>query len=126
MPFSFSKIGVEFKSTVDFSQVSNRSVFVWCVRSALEHQSDPSVQNWLHSTQLSQILVSLTRDICSSKTTAEESHILRCCLTKTKDGGSYSIVFVYVCMLELLKTLRVVISFGKKICIKLYLYYILF
>jgi hypothetical protein len=90
MPF-----GVEFKSTVHFSQVSNRSVFVWCVRSALEHQSDPCVQNWLHSTQLSQILVTLTRDVCCSKTAVEASNILRCCLTKTKDGGSYSIIFIY-------------------------------
>lgn len=67
-------------------KVSSRSVFVWCVRSALEQQSDPCVQNWLRSTQLSQILVSLTHDICSSKTIVEASHILRCCLTETKGG----------------------------------------
>jgi hypothetical protein len=71
-------------------QVANRSVLVWCVRSALEHQSDQFVQNWLYSAQLTQILVSFANDICCSKTAVEAKHILQSCLAKAKDGGRYS------------------------------------
>ena len=70
--------------------MSNTAVLVWCVNSALEHRSDPCVQDWLHSTQLSQILLSLAHDICFNKTDMEAKHILECCFDKIRGGGMYT------------------------------------
>lgn len=70
-------------------------MLLWCITSALEHRSDHCVQNWLYGAQLSQILVSLAQDISTSKTAVEAKHILECCLAKTADGGTCSIVVNY-------------------------------
>jgi len=82
---------LEFKKMCYFCcQVCNTAVLVWCVSSALEHRSDPCVQDWLHSAQLSQILLSLAHDICYNKTDMEAKQILECCFDKIRDGGMYT------------------------------------
>lgn len=67
-------------------KVCNESVLMWCVKSSLQHRSDPNVQKWLNSQQLSNILVTIAHDICLRKTAIDAENVLKCCLSKTKNG----------------------------------------
>ncbi|KAJ9575352.1 hypothetical protein L9F63_025698, partial [Diploptera punctata] len=67
-------------------KVPNESVLMWCVKASLKHHSDPTVRKWLNSQQLSNFLMTLVRDICQHKIATDAEHVLKSCLSKTKDG----------------------------------------